>query len=255
MVRIPIDDPLLPGLPADWRPTLLRLFLHLPFQPELAHDALLRLLAMDPDFRPGRWHTIPRVLMHLPWPASRYEPFLAPLWPQPLPPTPRPVPPSEPLSIFDYPCPPPESTPAYHLLARQSQWPDPWLASHARKTVTLLARSTSSASHIALSLARQHSYDLVAVRNQLLLAPLFAPWEGRLSEPPFDVDGPAYAITQMRPEEILSLPRVKLYLRHWLRPLPEGFGAFQGEAGWHLRQLALNHPSPETVIPFSQGRR
>ncbi len=255
MALVAIDDPALPGLPADWRPTFLRLFLNLLTDREISRAALAQLAAMDPGFRPDRWRSLPRVLLHLPWPPARYDALLAPLWPDELPP-PSPVcRAAPPLDIDCHACAPPRDVPARALLNRQSLWPDPWLARHARETMALLDRSTTADSHVALSIARAHGFDLVAARNQLLHAPLFAPLESLLTGAPGDPQGSAQAVTHLNLAQILSLPRMQLYFRHWLNPLPEGFGAFQGEVGWRLRQLALDHPDPHSVIPFPQGSR
>lgn len=255
MALVAIDDPALPGLPPEWRPAFVQLFLNLLTDQETARAALSRLAGIDGEFRPGRWHGLPRVRMHLPWPPSRYEALLAPLWPAAFPQSPLRQLASAPLEIASYGCPPLQYVPARILLERQPHWPDPWLARHARETLALLARSNRADRQVALSLVRQHSFNLVAARNQLLHAPLLAPFEARLMDPPGDLEAAAAMVTGLNLRQILALPRIQQYFRHWLQPLPERFAAFQGEVGWRLRQLALDHPNPDSVIPFPQGRR
>lgn len=75
-----------------------------------------------------------------------------------------------------------------------------------------------------------------------------------MMDPPGDLEAAAAMVTGLNLRQILALPRIQQYFRHWLQPLPERFAAFQGEVGWRLRQLALDHPDPDSVMPFPQGR-
>lgn len=238
--------------------------------PEIA-NSMRTLQSIDPAFQPNTWIEQPRYRRRLPWSSPIVHQWLDPYWDRyahtPALPAETEVA-IEPgdwgtlewpaASLLDAPT---NTALADIYLARQSAWPDEFLAAHWAETRRVCLEARTPIAQYAVANEREAAFAVESTWNLLHLTALLAPlraianhgWE-RTAESQASIPrafAAIEALTGLTPAEILAHPRVRHFLEHNLHPLGDGFGALAGEGGFELVRHAAAWRETGARIEFS----
>lgn len=266
-IALRLDDPWLGAIPVSIEvpAAIQRLFsglldLHtVPIDPvgteALIQESFRRLRALDAGFGPDTWFQWPRYHRRLPWPEPLVRSWLEPLWRlcpntaslapvsdlagrsaqwlRELLPFSGEWPAVEPLDLIVIEPP----------IRDQTQWPDAVLYAHDLATRAALRAATTPIGLEAISTERALSRAVLACRNRFELSTLLAPFRAAALGLPVK---PALQVTGLSVEQLIEHPRVKSFFENNLLPHLntnlDGFGAWDGEAGFALLVLAQAQP-------------
>lgn len=234
----------------------------------MASTAFRFLRSHDPAFCVRTWIEQPRYRLRLPWTSKTPHEWLEGLWFDESPSYPHPLAdfelaqsrwisrlrgggglrrPVARLELVETPC----MAEAY--IERQSIWPDPVLARHARQTRLAMQSAATTIAREAIAEDRNLNFQIEATWNSLLLSTLLAPFRA-IAMRERNGNETVHSLTGCRPRAIAKIPIVKRHLERnfWPRLAKdeELIGAMLGEAGADLLQHALTWQREAGPVDF-----